>query len=179
MSELLRGTIGEQIAIETVLAGGLWRTYVDPAQVETALLNLAVNARDAMPDGGKLTIESANTYLDERYAAAHNEVSPGQYVMISVTDTGAGMPPDVVDRAFEPFFSTKGSGRGTGLGLSQVFGFVKQSGGHVKIYSEPGDGTTVKVYLPRYTGRRRPWKWTALRRNAARESSRNHPRRRG
>ncbi|MEJ0050362.1 MAG: CHASE3 domain-containing protein [Methylovirgula sp.] len=152
MSELLRSTIGEQIAVETVLAGGLWRTYADPAQVETALLNLAVNARDAMPDGGKLTIETANTYLDDRYAAAHNEVAAGQYVMLSVTDTGAGMPPDVADRAFEPFFSTKGAGRGTGLGLSQVFGFVKQSGGHVKIYSEAGKGTTVKVYLPRYLG---------------------------
>ncbi|MEW6437118.1 MAG: CHASE3 domain-containing protein [Pseudomonadota bacterium] len=152
MSELLRGTIGEQIAIETVLAGGLWRIFADPAQVETALLNLAVNARDAMPDGGKLTIETANTHLDERYATAHSEVTPGQYVMISVTDTGVGMPPDVVERAFEPFFSTKGSGRGTGLGLSQVFGFVKQSHGHVKIYSEPGEGTTVKVYLPRQAG---------------------------
>jgi signal transduction histidine kinase/ActR/RegA family two-component response regulator len=152
MSELLRGTIGEQISVETVLAGGLWRTYADPAQVETALLNLAVNARDAMPDGGKLTIETANTYLDDRYAAAHNEVAAGQYVMLSVTDTGVGMPPDIVDRAFEPFFSTKGAGRGTGLGLSQVFGFVKQSGGHVKIYSEAGEGTTVKVYLPRYMG---------------------------
>ena len=152
MSELLRSTIGEQIGIETVLAGGLWRTFADPAQVETALLNLAVNARDAMPDGGKLTIETANTYLDERYAAAHNEVAAGQYVMISATDTGTGMPPEVVERAFEPFFSTKGSGRGTGLGLSQVFGFVKQSNGHVKIYSEPGEGTTVKIYLPRYVG---------------------------
>ncbi|QAY97157.1 histidine kinase [Methylovirgula ligni] len=152
MSELLRSTIGEQIQIETVLAGGLWRTFADPAQVETALLNLAVNARDAMPDGGKLTIETANTYLDERYAAAHNEVAVGQYVMVSATDTGAGMAPDVVERAFEPFFSTKGSGRGTGLGLSQVFGFIKQSNGHVKIYSEPGEGTTVKIYLPRYVG---------------------------
>jgi signal transduction histidine kinase/CheY-like chemotaxis protein len=152
MSELLRGTIGEQIAVETVLAGGLWRSYADPAQVETVLLNLAVNARDAMPGGGKLTIETANTYLDERYAAGHSEVSPGQYVMLSVTDTGVGMPPEVVERAFEPFFSTKGAGRGTGLGLSQVFGFVKQSGGHVKIYSEAGEGTTVKVYLPRYVG---------------------------
>jgi signal transduction histidine kinase/CheY-like chemotaxis protein len=152
MSELLRGTIGEQIKIETVLAGGLWRIYADPAQVESALLNLAVNARDAMPDGGKLTIETANSHLDERYASAHNEVTPGQYVMISVTDTGVGMPPEVIERAFEPFFSTKGSGRGTGLGLSQVFGFVKQSRGHVKIYSEANAGTTVKIYLPRYTG---------------------------
>jgi signal transduction histidine kinase/CheY-like chemotaxis protein len=157
MSELLRSTIGEQVGIETVLAGGLWRTFADPAQVETALLNLAVNARDAMPDGGKLTIETANTYLDERYAGAHNEVAAGQYVMISATDTGAGMAPEVVERAFEPFFSTKGAGRGTGLGLSQVFGFVKQSKGHVKIYSEPGEGTTVKIYLPRYIGEASPF----------------------
>ncbi len=157
MSELLRSTIGEQIEIETVLAGGLWRTFADPAQVETALLNLAVNARDAMPDGGKLTIETANTYLDERYAAAHSEVAAGQYVMVSATDTGAGMAPEIVEHAFEPFFSTKGSGRGTGLGLSQVFGFVKQSNGHAKIYSEPGEGTTVKIYLPRYVGAASPF----------------------
>jgi signal transduction histidine kinase/CheY-like chemotaxis protein len=152
MSELLRGTIGEQIAVETVLGGGLWRISADPAQVEATVLNLAVNGRDAMPEGGKLTIETANTYLDERYANAHSEVSPGQYVMISVTDTGTGMPPEIAERAFEPFFSTKGAGRGTGLGLSQVFGFVKQSHGHVKIYSETNAGTTVKVYLPRYMG---------------------------
>jgi nitrogen-specific signal transduction histidine kinase/ActR/RegA family two-component response regulator len=152
MSELLRSTIAEPIAIESVLAGGIWRVFADAAQVESALLNLAVNARDAMPNGGKLTIETANMDLDERYAELQNEVTPGQYAMISVTDTGGGMSPEVIDRAFDPFYTTKGVGKGTGLGLSQVFGFVKQSGGHVKIYSEVGRGTTVKIYLPRYIG---------------------------
>jgi signal transduction histidine kinase len=152
MSELLRRTIGEPIAIETVLAGGLWRTYADGSQLENALLNLAVNARDAMPDGGKLTIETSNAHLDEQYARQHSEVPVGQYVLISVSDTGVGMAPEVVQRAFDPFYTTKGVGKGTGLGLSQVFGYVKQSGGHVKIYSEIGRGTTVKVYLPRHTG---------------------------
>lgn len=152
MSELLRRTLGETIHVETVLAGGLWRTHADPAQVESALVNLAVNSRDAMPNGGHLTIETANTDLDDRYAAAHTEVVPGQYVMISVTDTGEGMPPNVIERAFDPFYTTKQVGKGTGLGLSQVFGFVKQSAGHVKIYSEVGHGTTVKLYLPRYSG---------------------------
>ncbi|MDT9599931.1 CHASE3 domain-containing protein [Sphingosinicella rhizophila] len=152
MSELLRRTLGERVAIETVLAGGLWRICADPAQLESTLVNLAVNARDAMPDGGKLTIETANTELDERYAQGHEEVSPGQYVMLSLTDTGTGMSPEVIERAFEPFYTTKGVGRGTGLGLSQIFGFVKQSQGHVKIYSEVGQGTTVKLYLPRHAG---------------------------
>jgi len=152
MSDLLRRTLGETIEIETVLAGGLWRTKADPSQVENAVLNLAVNSRDAMPDGGKLTIETANGFLDDDYAASHMEVKAGQYVMIAVTDTGVGMPPDVIARAFDPFFTTKPVNKGTGLGLSQVFGFVKQSGGHVKIYSEPGSGTTVKIYLPRYFG---------------------------
>jgi signal transduction histidine kinase/ActR/RegA family two-component response regulator len=152
MSELLRRALGERIQIETVLAGGLWRIDADPSQIENALLNLAVNARDAMPDGGKLTIETGNSELDERYARMHDEVRAGQYVMISVTDTGAGMSQDVIERAFDPFFTTKGVGRGTGLGLSQVFGFVKQSNGHVKIYSEVGKGTTVRIYLPRYFG---------------------------
>jgi signal transduction histidine kinase len=152
MSELLRRSIGEQVKIETVLSGGLWRCLADPGQLESAILNLAVNARDAMPNGGKLTIETANADLDDRYARANDEVKAGQYVAISVTDTGAGMAPDVVERAFDPFFTTKEVGRGTGLGLSQVFGFVKQSGGHVKIYSEVGVGTTVKIYLPRFIG---------------------------
>lgn len=152
MSELLRRTLGENVEIETVLAGGLWRVFADNPQVESAILNLAVNARDAMPGGGKLTIETANAYLDDAYAAQHAEVTAGQYVMICVTDTGTGMTPETIERAFDPFFTTKGVGKGTGLGLSQVFGFVKQSGGHVKIYSELGQGTTVKIYLPRYVG---------------------------
>jgi signal transduction histidine kinase len=152
MSELLRRTIGETIEVETVLAGGLWRTFADAAQLENALVNLTINARDAMPGGGTLTIETANSELDDRYAAAHSEVTPGQYVMISVTDTGVGMPSEVIERAFDPFYTTKGAGQGTGLGLSQVFGFVKQSSGHVKIYSEVGRGTTVKIYLPRHFG---------------------------
>jgi len=151
MSEMLRRTIGEHLHVETVLAGGLWRIYADAAELENALLNLCVNARDAMPDGGKLTIETSNSHLDEAYASAHVEVKPGQYVMMSVTDTGVGMPAEVVEKAFDPFYTTKGVGKGTGLGLSQVYGFIKQSGGHVKIYSEPGVGTTVKLYLPRYS----------------------------
>src|SRR5262245_15453685 len=152
MSDLLRRTIGEQIAIEAVLAGGLWRAHVDPNQLEVAILNLAVNARDAMPAGGKLTIETANAFLDEGCAAAQAEVVPGQYVAICVSDTGHGMTKQVLERAFEPFFTTKEVGQGTGLGLSQVYGFVKQSGGHIKIYSEPQQGTTVKLYLPRLHG---------------------------
>ena len=149
MSDLLRRSLGEQIAIETVLAGGLWRAHVDPNQLEVTILNLAVNARDAMPDGGKLTIETANTHLDESYAASEAEVVPGQYIVVCVSDTGRGMTREVIERAFEPFYTTKDVGHGTGLGLSQVYGFVKQSGGHVKIYSEAGQGTTVKLYLPR------------------------------
>ncbi len=149
MSEMLRRTLGEHIRVETVLAGGLWRCFADAGQVENALLNLCVNARDAMPDGGRLTIETANAHLDDAYAASHAEVTAGQYVLVSVSDTGMGMPAEVIERAFDPFFTTKGVGKGTGLGLSQVHGFVKQSGGHVKIYSEPGVGTTVRIYLPR------------------------------
>jgi len=152
MSELLRRTIGEQVKLETVLSGGIWRVNADVSQLENGILNLCVNGRDAMPDGGRLTIETANAYLDEEYAKEHQEVTPGQYVMFSVTDTGVGMPPEVIARAFDPFYTTKGVGRGTGLGLSQVFGFVKQSGGHVKIYSEIGQGTSVKIYLPRWMG---------------------------
>ncbi|HEX3973601.1 MAG TPA: ATP-binding protein [Stellaceae bacterium] len=152
MSDLLGRTLGEAIAIETVLAGGLWLAHVDSNQLENAVLNLAVNARDAMPDGGRLTIETANCHLDEAYAEMNVDVRPGQYVSISVTDTGKGMPPDISAKAFDPFFTTKERGHGTGLGLSQVYGFVKQSGGHVKIYSEVGRGTTVRLYFPRYQG---------------------------
>jgi PAS domain S-box-containing protein len=150
MSDFLRRTLGEQIAVETVLVGGLWRAFADPNQLEVAVINLAVNARDAMPNGGKLTIETANIHLDEIYAAAQAEVLPGQYVLLAVTDTGVGMTPEVRAKAFDPFFTTKDIGQGTGLGLSQVYGFVKQSRGHVKIYSEIGEGTTVKLYLPRH-----------------------------
>jgi signal transduction histidine kinase/CheY-like chemotaxis protein len=149
MSDMLSRSLGETVAVETVIAGGLWNTLADPGQVENTVLNLAINARDAMPNGGKLTLEVANAYLDDAYAATHNEVTPGQYVMLAVTDTGAGMTPHVVGRAFEPFFTTKPEGKGTGLGLAQIYGFVKQSGGHIKIYSEPDHGTTVKLYLPR------------------------------
>lgn len=149
MSRILRSTLGEQVTLETVLAGGLWPALIDQSQLESAVLNLAINARDAMPTGGKLTIETANAYLDEAYARLEGTVSPGQYVLLAVTDTGAGMSPEVIQKAFDPFFTTKAAGQGTGLGLSQVHGFVKQSGGHVKIYSEPGRGTTVKLYLPR------------------------------
>jgi PAS domain S-box-containing protein len=152
MSDLLRRSLGEGIVTETVLAGGLWPAHADSNQLENALLNLALNARDAMPMGGKLTIETANAYLDESYAMLHEGVSPGQYVMIAVSDTGTGMSREVAEKAFEPFFTTKEIGQGTGLGLPQVYGFVKQSGGHVKIYSEPGEGTTVKLYLPRLAG---------------------------
>ncbi len=152
MSELLNRTLGETISVETVRGAGLWKVEVDPNALESAVLNLAVNARDAMPQGGRLTIETMNAYVDEAYAAAHAEVVPGQYVLISVSDTGVGMDSDTIRRAFEPFFTTKPVGQGTGLGLSQVYGFVKQSGGHVKIYSEVGQGTTVKIYLPRLQG---------------------------
>ena len=148
-AELLRRTLGEAIEIETVSSGGLWPAYCDPSQLENALVNLALNARDAMPGGGKLTLEAGNAHLDHDYAEAHPEVRPGRYTMIAVTDTGCGMSPEIVEHAFEPFFTTKPEGRGTGLGLSQVFGFVKQSGGHLKIYSELDHGTTVKLYLPR------------------------------
>jgi signal transduction histidine kinase/ActR/RegA family two-component response regulator len=151
VSVMLRRSLGENIQIETVQGGGLWRAFVDRPQLESALLNLAVNARDAMKGIGKLTIETANVFLDRSYVDAHSDVAPGQYVMIAITDTGCGMSAEVMNRAFEPFFTTKGIGEGTGLGLSQVHGFVKQSHGHVKIYSEPGVGTTVKLYLPRGT----------------------------
>ena len=149
MEDMLRRSLGEAIQIETIISGGLWNTFVDPAQVENALLNLSINARDAMDGEGKLTIEVGNAFLDERYARENAEVTPGQYVLLAVTDTGSGMAPEILDQVFEPFFSTKPEGKGTGLGLSMVYGFVKQSGGHVNIYSEPGHGTTVKLYLPR------------------------------
>jgi signal transduction histidine kinase len=149
MSELLRRTLGETIVIQTVLAGGLWRAFVDRPQLESAILNLAVNARDAMPDGGKLTLETSNAFLDQAYVDAHTGLTPGQYVLVAVTDTGTGMTPEVQERAFDPFFTTKEVGTGTGLGLSQVYGFLRQSGGHVKIYSEQGGGITVKLYIPR------------------------------
>lgn len=151
MTELLSRTLGEHIQIETVRGAGLWRTFADQIQLESALINLAVNARDAMPEGGKLTIETANGSVDAAYGLEHG-LAPGQYVMICVTDTGAGMDAETMAQAFDPFFTTKEVGKGTGLGLSQVFGFVRQSGGHVKLYSELGHGTTVKIYLPRFYG---------------------------
>ncbi len=149
MEDMLRRTLGEDIDMETVVSSGLWNTFVDPNQIESALLNLAINARDAMSGAGKLTLEASNASLDEAYARRHAEVLPGQYVMLAVSDTGSGMTPEVIAKAFDPFFSTKAEGKGTGLGLSMVYGFVKQSGGHVKIYSEIGHGTAIKIYLPR------------------------------
>ena len=151
MSELLDRTLGEHVKVETVLAAGLWQVKADPAQLENAILNLAVNARDAMPGGGRLTIETLNAFVDDAYAQEY-AIEAGQYVLIAVADTGAGMAPEVIAKAFDPFFTTKGAGKGTGLGLSQVYGFVRQSGGHVKIYSELGVGTSVKIYLPRLYG---------------------------
>jgi signal transduction histidine kinase/CheY-like chemotaxis protein len=152
MSELLRSILGEHIRIEAVAAAGLWLMHADAQQLESAILNIAINARDAMPDGGNLTIETANTILDEAYCRQNAEVTPGQFVMIAISDTGTGMVPDVAARVFDPFFTTKPTGKGTGLGLSQVYGFVKQSRGHIKIYSELDAGTTVKIYLPRLVG---------------------------
>lgn len=152
LSQMLGRTLGEKVEVQTILGAGLWRVEVDPNQLETSIVNLAVNARDAMPHGGKLTIETANAHLDEAYVAAASEVAAGQYVVVAVSDSGAGMSKEVLQHAFEPFFTTKPTGHGTGLGLSQVYGFVKQSGGHVRLYSEPGQGTTVKIYLPRLVG---------------------------
>jgi len=148
-SELLKRSLGETIELRTALAKQVWPVEADPNELQSALLNLAVNARDAMPDGGKLTIETSNAYLDEVYAAKHAELTPGEYVQVSVSDSGTGMDAETASRAFEPFFTTKPEGKGTGLGLSQVYGFVRQSHGHVSIYSEMGIGTTVKIYLPR------------------------------
>ena len=152
MVAMLQQTLGEHIRIETALSQGLWRTKADPSRLEDAILNLAVNARDAMPRGGRLLLETANVHLDEQYAHETAEVTPGDYVAVYVADSGTGMTGEVIERAFEPFFTTKEVGRGTGLGLSMVYGFAKQSRGHVKIYSELGHGTSVKLYLPRATG---------------------------
>ncbi len=149
MDELLRRALGGEIEIETVVGGGLWNSLIDPDQLENAILNLAINARDAMNGEGRLTIEASNAFLDDAYARHHDEVAPGQYVMIAVTDTGSGIPPEILERVYEPFFTTKAEDKGTGLGLAMVYGFLKQSGGHVKIYSEVGAGTTVKLYFPR------------------------------
>ena len=149
IEDMLRRSLGEEVEMETVVSGGLWSTSVDIAQLENAILNLAINARDAMDGRGKLTIEVNNALLDSAYCATHPDVIPGQYVAIAVTDTGSGIAPEVIAQAFEPFFSTKAEGKGTGLGLSMVYGLVKQSGGHIKIYSEIGEGTTIKLYLPR------------------------------
>jgi PAS domain S-box-containing protein len=149
LDDLLRRTLGEEIEIETVIAGGLWNTLIDPGNMENAIVNLAINARDAMDGKGKLTIEAGNAYLDEEYAKSNADAAPGQYVLLAVTDTGRGIPAEVIHDVFEPFFTTQPEGKGSGLGLSMVYGFVKQSKGHIKIYSELGQGTTVKLYLPR------------------------------
>jgi signal transduction histidine kinase len=152
-ARLLRPTLGEHIEIESMLGDEAWPAQVDPSQLTTALVNLAVNARDAMPNGGKLTLETGNVHLDETYAEANREVSPGAYVMVAVSDNGTGIAGAIRDKVFDPFFTTKDVGKGTGLGLSMVYGFVKQSGGHIKIYGEEGHGTSIKLYLPRATGR--------------------------
>jgi signal transduction histidine kinase len=146
MDDLLRRALGEEIEIETVVAGGLWTTLVDPHQLENVILNLAINARDAMPHGGRLTLELSNAMLDDQYVRSAAEVSAGQYVLLGVSDTGCGMSAETVEQAFEPFFTTKPEGQGTGLGLSMAYGFARQSGGHIRLYSEPGNGTTVKLY---------------------------------
>ena len=151
-AKLLHPTLGEHVEITPLLADDAWTALVDPNQLTTAVLNLALNARDAMPGGGKLALETANIYLDENYAGMNNEVTPGNYVMVAVSDTGTGIPAELLERVFDPFFTTKEVGKGTGLGLSMVFGFIKQSDGHIKIYSEEGHGTSVKMYLPRATG---------------------------
>jgi CheY-like chemotaxis protein len=149
MDDLLRRALGEDIEVETVLADGLWTTMADANQLENVILNLAINSRDAMPEGGKLTIETSNAVLDDSYAGDMPDLAAGQYVMLAISDTGHGMPPEVAARAFEPFFTTKPEGVGTGLGLSMAYGFAKQSGGHIRIYSEVGAGTTIRLYLPR------------------------------
>jgi PAS domain S-box-containing protein len=149
LEDMLHRTLGEDIAVKFALVPDLWPVRIDASELEHALINLATNARDAMPRGGQLTVETANAVLDEGYARNHSEVTAGEYAMVAVTDTGSGIPPELREKVFEPFFTTKEKGKGTGLGLSMVYGFVKQSGGHAKIYSEPGHGTTVKLYFPR------------------------------
>jgi len=151
-AKLLRPTLGEHVEINPLLAEDAWTALVDPSQLTSAILNLALNARDAMPAGGKLVLETKNIYLDESYADMHAEVTAGHYVMIAVSDTGSGIPAGNLEKVFDPFFTTKEVGKGTGLGLSMVYGLVKQSNGHIKIYSEEGYGTTIKIYLPRATG---------------------------
>src|SRR6202011_330713 len=150
--KMLRPTLGEQIKIETAFDKDACLATVDPNQLVTAILNLAFNARDAMPAGGKLIIETGSAYLDENYSGLHGDVQPGLYALIAVSDTGTGIPAGILDKVFDPFFTSKGPGKGTGLGLSMVYGFVKQSAGHIKIYSEEGHGTTIKMYLPPGTG---------------------------
>ena len=156
LQEFLQRTLGERIEVQTVGSAGLWSIEADTNHLESAIINLGINARDAMPDGGKLTVEAVNVLADEDYCRVNPELSPGQYVIVCVTDTGSGMTADILNHAFEPFFTTKEPGQGTGLGLSQVYGFVKQSGGHVKIYSEVGQGTSIRMYFPRYHGDARP-----------------------
>jgi CheY-like chemotaxis protein len=153
-AKLLHPTLGEQIDVSPRLSEDAWPALADPNQLTTAILNMALNARDAMPAGGKLTLETRNVYLDDGYASIHSDVVPGNYVMVAVSDTGTGIAPENLEKVFDPFFTTKDVGKGTGLGLSMVFGFVKQSGGHVKIYSEVDHGTSVKIYLPRASGLR-------------------------
>jgi PAS domain S-box-containing protein len=150
LSDMLRRTLGETVTLTTSLSPDLWVTRVDPSQVESAIINLAVNARDAMPEGGRLLVETSNAHIDEAYAAAEPGLSPGDYIRLSVSDDGVGMPATIRERAFEPFFTTKEKGKGTGLGLSMVYGFARQSGGHATIYSELGMGTTIRIYLPRH-----------------------------
>jgi signal transduction histidine kinase/CheY-like chemotaxis protein len=155
-SNLLRPTLGEQVEVQIMLSGDTARALIDPSQLTNAILNLALNARDAMPDGGKLTIETSNVILDDSYAGIHSEVTAGPYVLIAVTDSGHGIPAGILENVFEPFFTTKDVGKGSGLGLSMVYGFVKQSNGHIKIYSEAGLGTTVRIYLPQAIGLAQP-----------------------
>jgi CheY-like chemotaxis protein len=151
-ARLLRPTLGEHIEIESMLAHDSAPALIDPSQLSTAILNLALNARDAMPNGGKLTLETRNIVLDENYAGMNSEVNPGNYILIAVSDSGTGIPASLLEKVFEPFYTTKDVGKGSGLGLSMVYGFVKQSNGHIKIYSEEGHGTTIKMYLPPGTG---------------------------